>query len=114
MELSSEEIRRLYAAAETSEYPARDGLLARAALYWGFTSTELSLLEISHVMSVEGEWRERFLVPGAFAFNGLPRSAWILDERFKRSLDAWLEERRERHWGMDGAPRHRGFAGDSP
>ncbi|MDT8399853.1 MAG: hypothetical protein RQ899_14700 [Pseudomonadales bacterium] len=104
----------MYTVAATGEYPVRDQLLVSAALYWGFTATELSLLEIAHVMSVEGQWREQFLLPAAFAFNGLARSAWILDARFRGYLESWLAERETRHWGLSGVARYRGFGGRSP
>lgn len=114
MELSSDEIRLLYAVAERGEYPARDGLLLRAALYWGFTATELSLLEVGHVLSVEGQWRERFLVPADFAFNGLARTAWIREQAFTSFLEQWLAQRQSLNWGLSGAERYRGFDGSSP
>ena len=114
MELSSEEIRRLYAEAESTEHAARDALLIRAALYWGFTATELSLLQLWHVMSVEGQWRERFLVPDDFAFNGLARTAWIREPAFIACLDQWLNQRKALGWGLSGNDRYRGFDGALP
>ena len=114
MELSSDDIQRLYAEAGSGDFPARDALLLRAALYWGFTATELSLLEIQHVLSVEGEWRERFLLPATFAFNALARSAWIREPAFVHYLDQWLAQRRLLNWGLSGTPRHRGFDANSP
>lgn len=114
MELTTEEIERLYAVAGSGEHPARDALLVRAALYWGFTATELSLLQLGHVMSVDGEWREHFLLPAGFAFNGLARGAWVREGKFVAFLEAWLDERRAFGWSLDGAPRYRGFDGAAP
>lgn len=114
MELSTAETHGLLAAAEAGEHPARDGLLLRAALYWGFTATELSLLQISHVLSVDGQWREHFVVPADFAFNAQARGAWIRQASFRVALDAWLAERAARGWGLSGNLRHRGFDARSP
>ncbi len=114
MELNSDEIRQLYAVAAAGELPARNGLLIRAALYWGFTATELSLLQLDHVMISTGEWRQHFLLPASFAFNGLTRGAWIREAAFIHSLDSWLRERRDRHWGCTGQPDYRGFESTSP
>lgn len=114
MELSESEIESLYAAAETGGMPVRDAALLRAALYWGFTATELSLLQLKHVLDVDGNWREQFLVPAEFAFNGLARTAWLRDIRMREHLDYWLDERRERDWDVTSANRYRGFEGSAP
>jgi integrase len=114
MELAVHEIEALYRVAENSEFPARDAALVRAALYWGFTATELSLLEIRHVIDVDGNWRERFLLPADFAFNGMARTAWLCDEKFIPWLDRWLDERRRHGWDSQAATtRFGGFDGAS-
>lgn len=111
MELDASEISAVYRVAEQGECAPRDGALIRAALYWGFTATELSLLETRHVMDVEGAWRERFTVPAEFAFNGLARTAWIRDPKFIAALERWLAWRQERQAGFTGGSRYRGFDG---
>lgn len=114
MELSNTEIDALYAAAESGNAPARDAALLRAALYWGFTATELSLLQLKHVLDTNGNWREQFVVPAAFAFNGLARTAWLSDLTMREHLDRWMDERRERCWDFNEKARYRGFEADAP
>lgn len=114
MELDNREIDALYAAAENGGMPARDAALLRAALYWGFTATELSSLQLRHVLDMDGNWREQFVVPASFAFNGLARTAWLRDAQMRAHLDRWLHERRELGWNFDDTSRYRGFPGEAP
>lgn len=114
MELDNREIDALYAAAENGSMPARDAALLRAALYWGFTATELSSLQLKHVLDMDGNWREQFVVPASFAFNGLARTAWLRDAQMCVHLDRWLHERREHGWDFDDTRRYRGFSGGAP
>ncbi|HLU62054.1 MAG TPA: site-specific integrase [Gammaproteobacteria bacterium] len=114
MTLSDAELEALYRAADATEFAARDAALVRAALYWGFTATELSLLEVQHVLTVDGEWRERFVLPAAFAFNGLARTAWLRDPAFVASLETWLHWRAELGWDRTEANRFRGFEAKAP
>ncbi|MBW3567947.1 MAG: hypothetical protein KY410_08340 [Proteobacteria bacterium] len=114
MQLSNSDIEHLYSAAVAGSAPARDAALIRAALYWGFTATELSSLQIAHVLDINGNWREKFLVPAGFGFNGLARSAWLRDPQMIEALDAWLDERNEKGWDCIEGKRYRGFDGKAP
>lgn len=114
MELDNIQIDALFAAAESGNSPARDGALLRAALYWGFTAAELSLLQLKHVLDINGRWREQFVVPAGFAFNGLARTAWLRDVNMREHLDRWLDTRREQGWDFHGKNRYRGFDGNAP
>src|SRR5690606_41503743 len=89
MTLSDAELEALYRAADATEFAARDAALVRAALYWGFTATELSLLEVQHVLTVDGEWRERFVLPAAFAFNWPAPTAWRRHPALGAALGTW-------------------------
>lgn len=114
MQLTNDEIERLYSAAAVGSVPSRDAALIRAALYWGFTATELSLLQLAQVLDINGNWREKFLVPAAFAFNGLARSAWLRDPKMIAFLDTWLVERHQKGWDCIEENLYRGFERKAP
>src|SRR5690606_6031535 len=112
--LSDAELEALHRAADPTELAARDAAPVRAALDWGVTATEPPLIEVQHVLTVDGEWRERFVLPAAFAFNGLARTAWLRDPAFVASLETWLHWRAELGWDRTEANRFRGFEAKAP
>lgn len=109
MELQPADIQALHDAASRSEFPERDLALVHASLYWGFTASELSRLQLQTVMQRNGEWRERFKLRPEYAFNGESRTAWLLDAGLKRRLDDWASYRLEHHWGEGRGESFRGL-----
>lgn len=114
MELTPEHIRSLQHAALRSDFPERDAAILHAALYWGFTTTELSQLQLQTVMSRDGDWQRRFKLPARYAFNGEARSAWLLDAGFTKQLDAWIEFRQQNDWRTGKPDSFRGLDGRAP
>ncbi|MDX1454751.1 MAG: hypothetical protein R3217_04770 [Gammaproteobacteria bacterium] len=115
MDFDNAQIARLDKAASRSEYPERDRAVLHGALYWGFTATELSQLQVQTVLDRDGNWQRKFKLPASYAFNGESRSAWLLDADFMQVLDDWLAVRLASEWGVGKqADRHRGLDGKSP
>jgi integrase len=114
MELTTDRIRQLDAAASASDFPERDRAVLHAALYWGFTATELSLLPLQAVMHRNGDWQTRFKVPATFAFNGETRTAWLLDAGFIAILEDYIAFRHTQEWCPGKPDRYRGLAPREP
>lgn len=114
MELTPHEFRQLLSAAGASDFAVRDTTLVRAGFYWGFTATELSLLNVQTIMARDGGWQSKFKLPASFAFNNNARTAHLRDAVLLKALDAYVQYRIDNAWAVTESPQFRKLAPRQP
>ncbi|MFS1524693.1 hypothetical protein ACL7TT_11345 [Microbulbifer sp. 2304DJ12-6] len=73
----------------------RNAALLMGAVYWGLTPSELSLLQLQHVMAQSGEFYRIWTLPESVAYNGEARKLHTEDHVLP-FFEAYMENRVER------------------
>ncbi len=88
--------------------PRNQAAIACASL-WGVTASELSLLEIGHVINPNGRLKKKWELPDSVAFNRHARALFTEHPRLVEILDTYSNWRVDRGWGIKEHSRFRGL-----
>ena len=105
---SEKDLQQLLDRNAAAPHGARNAALIMAAVYWGLTPTELSLLTVKAVMQANGAFYRVWRLPGHLAYNGESRACHT-EEHVLPFFEAYVHKRLTRQEGCSNLPRYRGL-----
>lgn len=113
--LTKPQIKQLLNVAGISgRTPARDKALLLCSLTMGLRVTEISLLEVQHIIDSNGKYRVEGRIPGKYTKSGKFGQIFPVNKKFKAALDEYFEWRKsKKHILSDNPNLYRGFRPDS-
>lgn len=111
--LEVDHIKELLRVNGVGEMALRNQAAIVCAACWGVTASELSLLEVHHVMHPNGRLIKQWELPADVAFNGHARVLFSEHRRLIEILDKYFDWRVERGWGIKTHSRFRGLNPES-
>ncbi|GHB14138.1 hypothetical protein GCM10007159_40630 [Modicisalibacter luteus] len=96
-------------AGVTGRMPERDQMLLWLTHTTGIRVTELALLRIDDVLYPSGAIRDEVYLRAEITKGCRPRNIHLTHPKCIAAINAWLEVRRYRGWGLSGDSAYRGF-----
>lgn len=96
-------------AGVTGRMPLRDQMILWFTHTTGVRVTELALLRIDDVLYPSGAIREEVYLRAAITKGCRARNIHLTNAKCTAAIDAWLDERRARGWGVSNDGTYRGF-----
>lgn len=96
-------------AGVTGRMPERDQMLLWITHTTGIRVTELALLRIDDVLYPSGAIRAELYLRAQITKGCRPRNIHLTNPKCIAAVDAWLEVRRKRSWGLTREGDYRGF-----
>ncbi|MBD8187834.1 site-specific integrase [Pseudomonas viridiflava] len=93
----------------TCRLPERDVMLLWLTHTTGIRVTELALLEVADVLYPSDAIKPEVYFRADITKDCRPRNVYLTRARCLAALEAWLEVRHQRRWGLSGAEEYRGF-----
>ena len=87
-------------------------LIVSAAI-WGVKASELSLIEVSDVLTAKGQLKKKWLLRPEVAFNGYKRELYSEHESLVDYLDVYIDERQRLKLGVTNSGEFRSLDPDS-
>ncbi|WP_304526794.1 site-specific integrase [Halomonas sp. I5-271120] len=100
-------------AGVTGRMPERDQMLLWITHTTGIRVTELALLRIDNVLYPSGAIREEVYLRAEITKGCRARNIHLTHPRCHAAIDAWLEVRHRRAWGLSRECAYRGLMPDS-
>jgi len=96
-------------AGVTGRLPERDQMLLWLTHTTGIRVTELALLRIDDVLYPSGAIRAEVYLRAEITKGCRPRNIHLTHPKCIAAINAWLDVRRRRGWGLSGDSAYRGF-----
>lgn len=96
-------------AGVTGRMPERDQMLLWMTHTTGIRVTELALLRIGDVFFPSGAIREEVYLRADITKGCRPRNIHLTHPKCNAAIDAWLDVRRRRGWGLSSDSAYRGL-----
>ena len=96
-------------AGVTGRMPERDQMLLWLTHTTGIHVTELALLRIDDALYPSGSIRQEVYLRADITKGCRPRNIHLTHPKCVAAIDAWLEARRHRGWGLSRDSSYRGF-----
>lgn len=96
-------------ASVTGRMPERDQMLLWITHTTGIRVTELALLRIDDVLYPSGAIREEVYLRAEITKGCRPRNIHLTHPKCIAAIDAWLDVRQHRGWGLSSESTYRGF-----
>jgi len=87
-------------------------LIVSAAI-WGVKAGELSLIEVSDVLTAKGELKKKWLLRAEISFNGHKRNLYTEHESLVGYLSAYIGDRYDKQQGITNSGEYCGLDADS-
>lgn len=100
-------------ASVTGRLPERDVMLLWLTHTTGIRVTELALLEIGDVLYPSGAIKPEAYLRAEITKGCRPRNVYLTHDQCLTALDAWLEVRLQRRWGLSGVDEYLGLRSGS-
>lgn len=71
--------------------------------------TEISLLEVQHVIYPSGIVRHEMHLPSKICKNLHPRTAWLTNKITRKIIQEWIDYRIKRRWGLSDNDEYQGL-----
>ena len=99
-------------ASITGRQPIRDVMLLWLTHSTSVRVTELASIEIRDLLHPSGQMREEVYLRAAITKHSRPRTIYLTHSKTRNAVEAWLDYRRSRGWGLSSDPEYRGFRPD--
>lgn len=91
-------------ASITGRQPIRDVMLLWLTHSTCVRVTELASIEIRDLLHSSGQMREEVYLRAAITKNSRPRTIYLTHPKTVVAVEAWLDYRRSRGWGLSPDP----------
>lgn len=100
-------------ASVVGRMPERDVMLLWITHTTGIRVTELALLEVGDVLYPSGAIRPEVYLRPEITKGCTPRNIYLTHPKCLAALEAWIDTRQRRHWGLSGDVAYRGLRAGS-
>ena len=104
---------KLLIARNSNKNGELNAALIVAASIWGVKAGELSLIEISDILTTRGHLKKKWLLRSEIAFNRHKRELYTEHESLVNYLNAYLLKRYDQNHGVTNSGEYRGLDPDS-
>lgn len=101
-------------AGVSGRTPERDQALLLCSITTGLRVTEISQLEVRHIMKENGDYKLEGWIPGKYTKSGKGGVVFVSNKKFQKALDKYFSVRLQKKHQVSNEPdRYRGLKPDS-